>query len=324
MSQNPNTRKISTNLIIGILVTQAFLLISFAWPATRSAPHGVTLAVSAPENVAARLGAKFGSDPNHAFKVLVVNGRNSAMKLVTNRKAYGAIVIDQSGATMIIASGASPAIASALQTILAPVISSTLPAGMTLQIQDVAPNPNHDPHGVGIGASLIPVIIVTIILGSLLGTRLKGKSKKFVGAFAFTLLSSAVVTFTMQTLLRAYTGSFFKNYLIVSLGMLTFVLLTLGAVSNLGLKGIPVAAIFLIVLSFPLSGAQGARELLPAPWGTLGAWLPTGAFNTALRSSSFFNLRGSVASVWVLIVWAAIGSALTVVGAAKQELVTNR
>jgi hypothetical protein len=311
MSQNSEDSKTLTRLIAGLLISQILLLCAFAWPATRSAPHRVPFVIAGQPEAIAGLQQKISRDPSHSFRVVPAADRASAIQLVISRKAYGAVVIDQEGATLAIASGASPVISSTLQNVLAPVISSALPAGMNLQIKDLAVNPVKDPHGVGIASSLIPLIITSIAFGSLIGLRKGRRSRAIVDVITFGLGAGLVATWTLQSFLGVIVGSFFNNFFVIFLGILAMALLTLGLVSLHGLRGIPTSFVAILILGFPFSGALGARELLPTPWGTFGSWLPPGAFNSALRSSSFFDLAGSTRDLSVLILWALIGVGLT-------------
>ena len=301
-----------TRLIAALLISQILLLCAFVWPATRSAPHRVPLAIAGQPEAIAGFKQKISHDPSHSFQVVPAVDRATATQLVMERKTYGAVIIDQEGATLEIASGASPAISSALQNVLAPAIRSALPAGMNLQINDLTPNLVKDPHGVGIASSLIPLIITSIGFGSLIGLRVKAQRfKAIAGVITFALGAGLVATWTLQSFLGVIAGSFFNNFLVIFLGVLAMTLLTLGFISLHGLRGIPTSFVVILILGFPFSGALGARELLPTPWGTFGSWLPPGAFNSALRSSSFFDLAGSTRDLSVLILWALIGVGLT-------------
>lgn len=311
--QKPEHSKTLAWLSAVLFIVQFVLLCIFVWPATRSAPHRVPLAFAGQPRVIAGLGERISSDPLHAFRVVPAANRAAATKLVMQRKTYGAVIIDLEGATLEIASGASPTIASALQNVLAPAIRNSLPSGMNLHIKDLAANPVKDPHGVGIASSLIPLIITSIAFGSLVGLRQGRRFKAIAGGITFALGAGLVATWTLQSFLGVIAGSFFNNFSVIFLGVLAMALLPLGLVSLLGLRGIPASAVVILVLGFPLSGALGARELLPTPWGTFGSWLPTGAFNSALRSSSFFDLAGSTRDLFVLILWALVGGGLTLI-----------
>jgi len=311
MAGKQQTSKGLAALIAGVLIAQSLLLFVFAWPATRSAPHKVPLAVAGNPAIVAALSQKLSSEPSQAFIVLPASDRAKATRLVMERKAYGAIVIDQKGATLEIATGASPTIASALQSTLAPALSIALPSGLSLQIRDLAPNPAKDPHGTGIPSSLIPLIIAAIGFGALIAFRQVHRTRKVAGVLTFSVAAGLLVTWILQSLLGALTGSFINNASVFGLGVFSIASLTLGLVSTLGIGGVPISAVIVLILGFPLSGVFGARELLPVPWGTFGSWLPTGALNTALRSSSFFDLTGSAGSLLILSLWAFFGLFLT-------------
>lgn len=313
MLQKSGDSKTLTWLIAALLSVQVVLLFAFVWPATRSAPHQVPLALAGQPKTVAGLEQRLSTDPSRSFHVVLAADRATARQLVMDRKTYGAVIIDQVGATLEVASGASPAISAALQNVLAPAIRTALPAGMVLQIKDLAANPIKDPHGVGIASSLIPLIITSIAFGSLIAFRRGRRSKAIASVIAFAFGAGLVATWTLQSFLGVITGSFSNNAFVIFLGILAMALLPLGLVSLFDLRGVLASVVVILILGFPFSGALGARELLPTPWGTFGSWLPTGAFNSALRSSSFFDLAGSAWNLSILTIWALFGVGLTLI-----------
>jgi hypothetical protein len=70
----------------------------------------------------------------------------------------------------------------------------------------------------------------------------------------------------------------------------------------------------MILIGNPFSGATSAPELLPAPVGAIGQWLPPGAGANLLRSTAYFGGHGASAHLTVLIVWIVLGMVAITVG----------
>jgi hypothetical protein len=292
-------------LILGVFVAQAALLVIFVWPASRAAPNKVPLTVAGSPAIVSALSQNLARATAGAFAITPSADRKSAVQLVMDRRAYGAIIIDQEGATLAIASGASPAIATAL--------SKALPPGVQLQIRDLSPNPTKDPHGAGIPSALIPLLLTSIAIGSVIALRVAKTSRRIWRLLISAIGAGLVATWLMQSVLGVLNGTFINNASVISLGALAIGTLAAGFVSTLALKGIPLAFLIVLILGFPLSGAFSARELIPSPWGAFGSWLPMGALNTALRSSSFFDFAGARTSMLTLGAWAIAGWSLLLV-----------
>jgi hypothetical protein len=297
-------------LIIGVFVAQAALLVIFVWPASRAAPNRVPLTVAGSPAIVSVLSQNLARATAGAFAITPSADRKSAVQLIMGRRAYGAIIIDQEGATLAIASGASPAIATALQNSLATALSETLPPGVQLQIRELSPNPAKDPHGAGIPSALIPLLLTSIVIGSAIALRVAKTSRRIWSLLISAIGAGLGATWLMQPVLGVLNGTFINNASVISLGVLTIAALTTGLVSAFALKGIPLAFFIVLILGFPLSGAFSARELIPSPWGAFGSWLPMGALNTALRSSSFFDFAGATTSMLTLGTWVIAGWSL--------------
>ena len=70
----------------------------------------------------------------------------------------------------------------------------------------------------------------------------------------------------------------------------------------------------MVFIGNPFSGATSAPELLPAPVGTIGQWLPPGAGANLLRSTAYFGGHGASGHLTVLIVWIVLGLAAIAAG----------
>jgi hypothetical protein len=82
--------------------------------------------------------------------------------------------------------------------------------------------------------------------------------------------------------------------------------------------GVGLVAAIMLVLGNPLSGATSAPEMLPAPRGQIGQWLPPSASATLLRAVGYFNGARAGLPWAVLAAWAGTGLTLVVFSAARR------
>lgn len=284
---------------VAVLLT--VLVSAFAWPAVRSAPHGIGLAVAAPAPAAAqlegRLAAAAGED---AFDVTVVADRAAAEEAIREREVYGAVVLGPSGGEMLVASAASPAVGQALTQLAARIPAG---AGGPLPVTDVVPLPAEDPRGVGLATGLLPLLAGGVALGALAAVEVRRRGVRLVSLALGAAASGAVVIGLLQGWLGALDGSPWLTWSVATLVVGAVAATVTGLHRHLGTPGIALGALLVIVLGNPLSGVASAPEMLPAGWGALGQWLPAGAGATALRSVAFFEGAGSGRAFVALGLW---------------------
>src|SRR5579871_378599 len=89
---------------------------------------------------------------------------------------------------------------------------------------------------------------------------------------------------------------------------------TAGLIALIGAGGLGLSILALVFVGNPFSGAASAPELLPAPAGAIGQWLPPGAGANLLRSTAYFGGHGAGVHLTVLVVWIVAGLAAIAVG----------
>ncbi len=296
----------------GLAVTVLLLVLvsAFAWPAVRSAPHGVGLVIAAPAPVAAQLEDQLASAAGEAaFDVTVVTDRDAAERAIRDREAYGAVVVGPDGGQVLVASAASPAVAQVLTQLAARIPAD---AGGPLPVTDVVALPVADPRGLGLATGLLPLLVGGTALGVLAVREVRRPSRRVVALVIGAAGGGAVVIALLRGWLGALDGSPWLLWAVASLVIGAVAAMVLGLHRHLGTAGIGLAALVVIVVGNPLSGVTSAPEMLPAGWGELGQWLPAGAGATALRSFSFFDGAGSGPALLALSTWLVAGLALMV------------
>lgn len=297
-------------LVLGISALLAVLVTAFAWPAVNSAPRDVPLGVVAPEPAAAQLEGQLAGGEEPAFELTTYADRAAAEEAVLDREVYGAVVLGPDGGEMLVASGASTAVAASLQQFAAAVLAE---AGGPLTVTDLAPLPEDDPRGVGLAASLFPILLGGMASGVAAVLALRGPWQRLAAVGSIAVVGGLLITAVLQGWLGALTGSYWANTGAVALGIAAIGASLVGLHRVLGMAGIGLGAAVMMLLGNPLSGVASAPEMLPAGWGALGQLLPPGAAGSLLRSTAFFDGAGAWGPVLVLGTWLVVAVALALV-----------
>ncbi|NLG19942.1 MAG: hypothetical protein GX555_00730 [Actinomycetales bacterium] len=292
-------------IVVGVAALLALVVTAFSWPVLNSAPREVPVAVAAPapavEALSAQLSAVAGAG---AFEVTPVDDRAAAEQAIRDREVYGAIVLGPDGGEVLTASGASPAIAQSLAQLAA---NAPEQVGGPFAVTDLAPLPDADPRGAGLGSAVLPLVIAGLVSGAVSGLAVRGRGRQLATLAALAVVGGLVVTGVVQVWLGAIPGSAWVNAGVLALGIAAIGAVALGLVRAIGVPGVGLTALVMVLLGSPLSGAQSAPEMLPAGWGTLGQLLPPGATGTALRSVAWFDGAGSGSAFLVLGCWLLVG-----------------
>jgi hypothetical protein len=250
----------------------------------------------------------------------------AARAAVENREVYGAVVLGPQGPQVLTASAASPVVAQLLGQVGARLAAgasggSSATAGAVV---DVVPAPSEDPHGAGLAAAALPIVIAGILAAAVLTRFVHGPGRRFAAALAYAVTGGLALAAVVQLWLGSLDGSYWANSAVVALTIAAVSLPLLGLESLLGLRGLGLGAVVMMLLGNPLSGVTSAPELLPSGWGALGQLLPPGAGGTALRSVAFFSGSGAGAALVVLTAWAMAGSLLCLAGAYRRRTAERR
>jgi hypothetical protein len=313
---------------IAAIAIQFVMVTAYAWSAANTAPRHVPVVVSGPAEAVTALTGEIARDHPGAFRIIRVTSESAARQELRSRLAYGAIVLRAGGnpPQVLTASAASPAVAQVL-TRVADQLS-----GVASPVRDVVPISSHDPQGAAFGATLLPVIITSIIAGVLLSLLIGPVPLRLAALVAFGLGGGAVTAGVAHGWLSVMAGSYLVAGSVAGLIALAISATVAGLGATAGRVGGPQrttaglglgAAIFML-LGNPFSGAASAPELVPGAWGTFGQWLPPGAGATLLRSVGYFDGSRSGGSWTVLGSWAAIGLMLVAVSAAGGRHRTAR
>ena len=146
-------------------------------------------------------------------------------------------------------------------------------------------------RGAGFTSGFLPLLITSIACGVLLLFLIGSHRIRVAGLLVFAVgagLASAGVMHGLGLL----TGSYLAAVGVISMLTLAISATVSGLGAAIGPPGIGVGVVTIFFLGNPISGLAAAPELLPAPWGTIGQFLPPGAGATLLRAVAFFDGAG--------------------------------
>lgn len=293
------------------------LLIAFAWPAARSEPRDLPIAVAGPQQAVAQVQGGLEQAMPGGFEVTAVPDRAAAVKAIENRDVYGAIVLDPQNPEVLTASAGGPAVAQILTQLSSRMAAQNQEAAP--KVTEVVPLPQDDPRGAGLAAGALPLVLGGIIAAALLTQLVKGGSRRMAGAVTFAVTGGLALTAVLQYWLGSLEGNYWVNASVIALSIGAISLTLLGLEWLFGRVGLAVGAATMMLLGNPLSGLTSAPEMLPSGWGALGQLLPPGAAGTALRSVSFFDGAGSAGPFLVLTCWFVAGLVLCGLGAMRSR-----
>jgi hypothetical protein len=277
-------------LVVAVLVTL------FAWPSARLEPRdlpvGVAGAPAAAQQFEQGLVAQDG-----AFDVHRYGDEAAARAAIEDREVYGAFVATAGGGKVLTASAASPMVAQQLT-------HAASERGARVQVEDVVPVTR---EGGALPSSVLPLVLAGIITGlasvALAATTLR-RSALVVGG---SLLAGLGATAIIQGWLDVVGGDWPANAAVLSLTVMAIAALVAGFEALLGKAGVALAALTMVFVGNPFSGAAYGHELLPQPVGDLGQLLPPGAGASLLRNTGFFDGAAAGGHVAVLVAWALAG-----------------
>jgi hypothetical protein len=305
--------------VVVLLLTAVLtvLLIAFAWPASRSEPRDLPLAVAGPQQAVAQVKGGLAQAMPGGFEITAAPDRAAAVQAIEDRDVYGAIVLDPQHPEVLTASAGGPAVAQILTQLSARLAAEN--PGVQTKVTDVVPLPADDPRGAGLAAGALPLVLGGIIAAGLLTQLVKGGARRMAGAITFAVTGALALAAVLQYWLGSLEGNYFANASVIAMSIGAISLTLLGLEWLLGIPGLGLGAAVMMLLGNPLSGLTSAPEMLPSGWGALGQLLPPGAAGTALRSVSFFDGAGSGRPFVVLTCWLALGLALCGLGAMRSR-----
>lgn len=302
-----NTIQRAVAIGLAAALIQAVMLIAFAWPAANVKPRDLPIAVAGPQ--AAVVAQKLAAQDADAFDIRTVADESAARVAIDDRDVYGAIVTGNGAPQVMVASAASPMVAQQLSA-----IAQALSGQPAATVQDVVAADSDDPRGAGFGAMVLPLVMSGIAAGVLLTLLVQSVALRGLGLATFAVAGGLLSMGIVQGWLSLLPGSYPTMAAIAGLVSFAVAGTVVGLAAAIGRAGIGLAALTMLLVGNPFSGATSAPELLPQPWGSIGQILPPGAAASLLRSVAYFDGAGAAAPLFTLLAWAAAAIALLGIG----------
>ena len=302
-------RRVVPGMIAAVIVgVQVLFVFCLGYPALHASPHQVPIGVAGPVAELGRLHAALTSRPG-AFDVHDYPDAAAARAAVRGRAVYGALVAGPGGLRMLVASAADPRIAAMLAREAGTLGQARKAA---VPVTDVVPAPGKDPEEIGSLATLLPLILISLVLGAVLAIA-ERRAWRLLGWCACAALAAGLAVSGVASALGTFSGRYWADA-----GVLALLVFGLSACAA-GLVAArlrPLAGLFaltMLLLGIPASGALTPPELLVQPWRAVGPGLPPAAALDALRGITFFDGAAIGWPLTVLACWAALGALLAVV-----------
>jgi hypothetical protein len=295
-------------LIVPLVV--AILLTLFAWPNARLEPRELPVGVAGPPTAAQHLDRAQGG----AFDVHRYADETAARTAIEDREVYGAFVAAPGGGKVLIASAASQMVAQQLT-------HAASQDGAPVQVEDVVPATR---EGFALPSSVLPLVIAGIITGLAAAAMGSTALRRTALVIAGSVLAGLGATAIIQGWLDVVGGDWLANAAALSLTVMAIAALVAGFEALLGKAGVALAALTMVFIGNPFSGAASGHELLPQPVGDLGQLLPPGAGASLLRSTGFFDGAAVGSHVAVLAAWALLGFTALAISALRARPVPAR
>lgn len=252
-----------------------------------------------------------------AFEIHRYADAAAATEAIKDREVYGAVVATPEGAALLTAPAASVTVANLLKESLAGQGSAAQgSAEPRPQVTEVVPADPDDPRGTAFSSIGLPLVLAGVI-GGVVVSLLGRPGLEEVGILAGVAALTGLVTVAMvQGWLGVLEGPWLRNAGVVALTVFATAATVAGLKALIGYAGLAVGALLFVFVGNPWSGIGSAPELLPKAAGFIGQLLPSGAGSQLLRSSAFFDGAGGSGKILVLLVWAVLGTAAILAGAA--------
>lgn len=289
-------------------LTAVFVVtLAFLWPPLSAEPRGLDVAVAGPPAAVAGLSEKLSTAPVD-LDVRTVADRDALVTAIKTREVFGGIVLGAQPEVLIATAG-SPQVATALTK-----LAANLGGPTDVRVTDIVPLSSDDPNGTALGAAGFPLVLASVLGGVICSLMVRGRIRRLGYVAGFSIAGGLLLAAVLGPWLGVLPGSYLALTGALALSIAAGSGIVVGLNSLLGQAGIGIAALLLVLIGNPMSGAAMPWQFLPSPWGALGQWFPPGATSTLLRDVAYFPDAAVGMPVVVLTMWAMIGLALIAVG----------
>ncbi|KQR99935.1 hypothetical protein ASG12_04040 [Williamsia sp. Leaf354] len=299
---------ITRTVVIAAALTAALsiLLLAFALPGVHSTPSDIRVGVVGSPTATAAIERPVDTAQSGAFDFSRPASEADARTAIERRDLDGALIVGGNGIRTLVTTAGSPSVATLVETLGNQVAQRS---GSTSTVVDVRGFGGGDPKGVGLAAGALPLALGGWIGALVIMMTVRRPRALVITTVVFAGVGGLALTAILRFVLGTFDGRFWPTAAAAMLGIAATAFGVIGLRTLLGAAGLGIAGVALIVLGNPLSGLTSSPELLPAPWGAIGQYLPPGATGTLLRNTVFFDGHATTHPIVVLSAWLLIGLA---------------
>ncbi|TDD29864.1 ABC transporter permease [Actinomadura sp. KC06] len=290
-------------------------------------PHGVPVAVVAPDAAVDRLGTVMDQKADGAFDLTAYGDEQKARDALLEREVDAVFVPGQGGAqpggqgggAKLVLAGANGKIEqAALTTAFQGVGQAT---GQPVTVEDVRPLPADDNNGVSAIFFVITTVIPAVILAVMLAVAVPkaGAAQRMGLLAAGSVALGGVNAWVAAGLTGALAGAPLELWGLGSLLVFAVASFAAGALRVGGPPALALTALVLIPIGVPASGGPIGPQFIPQWFAAIGDWLPVAAAIDAVRNTVYFDGNAIGAPLLVLAVWAVAGTVLVLVPAKARQ-----
>lgn len=322
-TRNPIVR--GAGVLLAALVLQLAFLGSYVGALHEPKPHDVPVAVVGPPSAADQL----NDLPGSPLRATAVSSLEAGEKRVAQRRDYAVLVPAAPAkkgtekraqpSTLYVASAANSTMATLLPKLFDRIAAEQQQPSVT--VHDLAPLPASDRNGLSGFYAVVSWMVGGYFGATLLGmvgqARIRSRRQaayRLGGMLAMALASGLFSAILLQHVIGVLGDApFFSLWMIGALCVFAAGAATIAFQSLLGIVGTGVAVLLFVVLGNPSAGGVFSPQLLPGLWRDIGAALPTGAGNSLVRNTAYFDGTATGGPVVVLLIWALLGVVVALV-----------
>jgi hypothetical protein len=294
-----------------ILVVGAALAASFVGAFHDPRPHEMPVGLVAQAAQVTRLQVAASAHDPGALSLRPYSSASAAAAAIRNRTLDGAVVLAPGHARLLVASAAGSQTVQTMERAFTPALLRT-----SVSTQDLAPLPVSDRAGLGPFFFVLTLVIPSLLIGVAMTVIVKGLPvrDRLAGAAAFALVLGFVDAALSNVVYGALGGSYLE---LAGLGMLiSFAAssVTVGFGRLLGPLGVALAAVGLLLVGVPASGAAVGPAFIPSFFAALHPILPMGQGLDVVRNAVYFSWHATWVRLGLLGGWALLGIVTAAIG----------
>ncbi|HZG04719.1 MAG TPA: DUF3533 domain-containing protein [Streptomyces sp.] len=300
-------------LVTGALLLQLAFVLSYVGAFHSPAPHGIPVAVVAPDGASERIVDQLNALDGDPVEARPAGSEAAARALILDRTVDAAVLVDPRGTTdtLLVASAGGPAVSTTAARLAEDIEASR---GRKITTEDILPPAEGDGRGMSsfylVIGWMVGGYLAAAILGVAGGARpanLHRTAIRLGVLAAYAVVSGLGGAIIADPVLGALEGHFVQLWALGALTVFAAAATTVALQILLGIVGIGVAILVFVVLGNPSAGGVYPAALLPPFWRAIGDCIPTGAATTAVRNTVYFSANAITGPLWTLAGYAVGG-----------------